>query len=596
MKIHSINYRKKENYPNKSLSAKNIFQSEKDKDKDKTKNNKELIINPIKLDILLPLNKDKTKPKSKQNINKKNIKISDNNKKIENEQELVPQKILKFNKKSLSLKKKNLNQKNIKIYQNALMDQLQVVVSKSNYPKINRNINNEMAQMGLTHTNKNHSLFNNYRDYQKEFFYPAYNVNLNNNFNNLHKIKSSTISPVNHDNLLKKKKNLVYNDSNNNIESRSVTNILQRKFHGDLPIFLNSPVTFIKNFKSNSEKERDEKNSHALFRLRDFLDIYWDKRAELVSEFFSTYQINNEQYYTKKNLENFANFIYDNIKDNTNVTKGIIETRIPMKEIIDKGIHYNAYSLRRVNPSKTIRFENNKRSNRKNRTTINWFQSKIKKKNNIKYDINLGNFRKSRTMFKNEDNNTNSCFYLDNYINNEYQMSDRETNDKIVLDEKIEKYRKYLDKNYGAKVNNKFMRKYNQKEKDIYFNKRKVGTIDIANKDNLVNNINKQSNFYKLKSTNLSIRKSQPIYTFSEKDYKELYNELKEAKQSYVYENKGEENNNEDNVWIKMYEDDKRQKFEKHPELVLKKKKKLLEYIIFQNIKERKEFEKDLLK
>ena len=596
MKIHSINYRKKENYPNKSLSAKNIFQSEKDKDKDKTKNNKELIINPIKLDILLPLNKDKTKPKSKQNINKKNIKISDNNKKNENEQELVPQKILKFNKKSLSLKKKNLIEKNIKIYQNALMDQLQVIVSKSNYPKINRNINNERAQMGLTHTNKNHSLFNNYRDYQKEFFYPAYNVNLNNNFNNLHKIKSSTISPVNHDNLLKKKKNLVYNDSNNNIESRSVTNILQRKFHGDLPIFLNSPVTFMKNFKSNSEKERDEKNSHAIFRLRDFLDIYWDKRAELVSEFFSTYQINNEQYYTKKNLENFANFIYDNIKDNTNVTKGIIETRIPMKEIIDKGIHYNAYSLRRVNPSKIIRLENNKRSNRKNRTTINWFQSKIKKTNNIKYDINLGNFRKSRTMFKNEDNNTNSCFYLDNYINNEYQMSDRETNDKIVLDEKIEKYRKYLDKNYGAKVNNKFMRKYNQKEKDIYFNKRKVGTIDIVNKDNLVNNINKQSNFYKLKSTNLSIRKSQPIYTFSEKDYKELYNELKEAKQSYVYENKGEENNNEDNVWIKMYEEDKRQKFEKHPELVLKKKKKLLEYIIFQNIKERKEFEKDLLK
>ena len=596
MKIHSINYRKKENYPNKSLSAKNIFQSQKDKDKDKTKNNKELIINPIKLDILLPLNKDKTKPKSKQNINKKNIKISDNNKKNENEQELVPQKILKFNKKSLSLKKKNLIEKNIKIYQNALMDQLQVIVSKSNYPKINRNINNERAQMGLTHTNKNHSLFNNYRDYQKEFFYPAYNVNLNNNFNNLHKIKSSTISPVNHDNLLKKKKNLVYNGSNNNIESRSVTNILQRKFHGDLPIFLNSPVTFMKNFKSNSEKERDEKNSHAIFRLRDFLDIYWDKRAELVSEFFSTYQINNEQYYTKKNLENFANFIYDNIKDNTNVTKGIIETRIPMKEIIDKGIHYNAYSLRRVNPSKIIRLENNKRSNRKNRTTINWFQSKIKKTNNIKYDINLGNFRKSRTMFKNEDNNTNSCFYLDNYINNEYQMSDRETNDKIVLDEKIEKYRKYLDKNYGAKVNNKFMRKYNQKEKDIYFNKRKVGTIDIVNKDNLVNNINKQSNFYKLKSTNLSIRKSQPIYTFSEKDYKELYNELKEAKQSYVYENKGEENNNEDNVWIKMYEEDKRQKFEKHPELVLKKKKKLLEYIIFQNIKERKEFEKDLLK
>ena len=45
-----------------------------------------------------------------------------------------------------------------------------------------------------------------------------------------------------------------------------------------------------------------------------------------------------------------------------------------------------------------------------------------------------------------------------------------------------------------------------------------------------------------------------------------------------------------------MYEDIKKNNFDKHPETVLKKKKKLLEYIIFQNIKKRKELEKDLLK
>ena len=45
-----------------------------------------------------------------------------------------------------------------------------------------------------------------------------------------------------------------------------------------------------------------------------------------------------------------------------------------------------------------------------------------------------------------------------------------------------------------------------------------------------------------------------------------------------------------------MYEDAKKENFEKNPELILKKKKKLLEYIIYQNIKQRKEMEKDLFK
>ena len=40
----------------------------------------------------------------------------------------------------------------------------------------------------------------------------------------------------------------------------------------------------------------------------------------------------------------------------------------------------------------------------------------------------------------------------------------------------------------------------------------------------------------------------------------------------------------------------KKKKFEKYPENILKEKKKLLEYIVYQNIKERRAFEKDLLK
>ena len=603
MKIHSINFRKNENFPNESFTPKSIVQS--------NNNNNEITVKPIDLDKLIPLNKDKDKDKTKSkkkqrkkentNKNNNNNKNSDNIKDIDNEQEVVPQKILKFNKKSLSLKKKEINEKNINHYQNALLDKLQLVVTNSNHPKINKKmqkiqkVNNEGVQICLSPIGKTNSLFNNYRDYQKEFFSPVYNVNINYQPNNkLNKIKSSSYTPINDSKLLIKNKN---RNLNNGFAARSVSNILQRKFHGELPIFLNSPVTFMKNFKSYSEKERDERNSHALLRLRDFLDIYWDKRIELVSEFFSTYQISKNEYYTLRNLENFANYIYDNINDDTNVTKGIIETRIPMKEIIDKGIKYNHYSLKKLKNSKSLSKLDSNKFSKKNKTSSNWYKSKNIVNNNSKNDIKMSNFRKSRTFLRsNEDINSNSCFYIDNYLNNEYEISDREIDDKIEMNEKIEKYRKYLNKNYGANVINKFMRKYNQEEKDIFFNKRKVGTIDISDKDNLVNNINKQSNFYKLKSTNLSIRKNQAIHNFSEKDFKELFNELKEAKQSYLNENKDEIKNNEENIWIKMYEDVKRHKFEKHPELVLKKKKKLLEYIIFQNIKERKEFEKDLLK
>ena len=568
MEIHSLSFKKNEIFPNKSLTSSNPFQSN-----DNSKNDFNLV--KFNLDKYFPLSKDKPKYKEYKNNNKK----IDKKENVENEQigEIVPQKILKFNKKSLSLKKKNLNEKTIRIYQNALMDKLQLIVANSNHKNKNtQNLNNLGEQTDLKQEEKNHSFFNNYRDYQKEFLSSAYNLKYNNNYSkiNFNKIKNTSITPINN-----KSKNKLLKKNNSFIQ-RSISNILQRRNHGELPIFLNSPVTFMKNFQSYSEKERDDKNSHALLRLRDFLDIYWDKRIELVSEFFSTYQINKKEYYTLKNLENFAHYIYDNISDDTNVTKGIIETRIPMKEIIEKGIQYNNYSSKKLKHSKSIpKINNNNSLNtkiiQKNLTSNNWNNSnKAKDKNKLNKNINL-NFRKSRSFKNNNIININNCFYNDNYINNDYEISDREVNQKILLDERIEKYRKYLNRNYGAKVNNIFMRKYNQVEKNNYFSKRKVGKIDILDKDNLVNNINKQSNFYKLKSTSFSIRKNQPIQTFSEKDFKELLDELREAKESYLFENKNNINNEKGNIWIKMYEDVKKHNFEKNPELILKKKKKL---------------------
>ena len=570
MKIHSLNFRKKGLYQSKSFVLNNSS----------NKNNKKEKSNTNKIDLgikMIKQNEIKTASK-----NKKGNKIEN----IENQ--LVPQKILKLNKKALTLRKRRINDNNIKLYQNALMDNLDLIITNSNnrikrYPN---NSNNIGIQKELSDSNL-HSLFNDLKEYQKEFFSSTYNLDTPNNlhkFPNIdyNKIKSSNVTPIN------SKKNLPISKSLNNFISRPISNILLRKNHGEIPIFLNAPVTFIKNFKSNSEKERDEKNSYALLRLRNFLGQYWDKRLELITEFFSSYQINDEEYYKLISLENFAHYIYDNINDDTNVTKGIIETRIPMKKIIEKGIKYKNYSLKKLNKTKSMPdIINNSHRNNKSKE--------------YNYQLKKLDFKgKSRYIDKiNNDLHKDNCFYYNNYINNDYQISDREENQKILTNEKIEKYRKYLNRNYGAKVNNKFMRKYNQDEKINYFNKRKVGTIDIPDKDNLVNNINKQSNFYKLKSTSFSIRNNKSIHNFTEHDFKELNNELTNAKQNYIYESENElkdKDKEPENVWIKMYEDVKKNKFEKHPELVLKKKKKLLEYIIFRYIKERKDFEKDLLK
>ena len=120
----------------------------------------------------------------------------------------------------------------------------------------------------------------------------------------------------------------------NNLFDRPVSSILQKRNHQDLPIFLNSPITFVKNYKSNFEKETNEKNNIALLRLEDFLDIYWDRKIELVTEF--TYKINGSEYYKSKSLENLAQYVYDNINEDTNITRGVVEARIPLKKIIGK--------------------------------------------------------------------------------------------------------------------------------------------------------------------------------------------------------------------------------------------------------------------
>ena len=332
-----------------------------------------------------------------------------------------------------------------------------------------------------------------------------------------------------------------------------------------------------------------------MLKLRDFLDNYWDRRIELVTEFFYINKIYENKYYKLQHLENFANYIYDNISENTNVIRGIIDTKIPMKHIIDKGIQYKNYYKKKSKISKSMSVIRITEKRNDNNNKINYNNNKYLRSNQTIYSFRPNNrsrylkLRKSKSAGKiltNTDTCYN-CFYSNDY---NYDIYDDKEIRRNRDNEKIEKYKKFLDKNYGVNVSYKFMRKYNKKEIDNYFNKRKVGTVFIPDKNNLFNNIKKQLYFNKRKNHPFSKNKNSSIYTFSEKECKDLYKELKETKENYI------KNRKENNVWKKMYENIKKNKFEKHPDMILKKKKKLLEYIIFESIQRRKEFEKEVLK
>ena len=553
-------------------------------------------------------NKNPINPNSKKLINEK-IGKKDNYKNLESTEikqikQAVPQKILQLSKRAMSIKKSPLLIKNI-LYKNAFINNFRPLLMYNNsqsFPKNKRQININKEKRNLNNTQdmiiKPISIFVKYKNYQKKFFSSTFSLNssINNNpnINNSNKYfsvdmknkndkyTSMSNTSLNNTNVNFNKKNK--NETNNKIKlikrpPRSVSNLLKQKDQDKIPMVLNSPITFVKNFKSNSEKERDEKNSYALLKLRNILDKNWDKRLEYVKEFFVLNQINDDEYYNNIMLENFAHFVHDNIDNDTNMMKGIIETRIPMKQIINKGIKYKNYSMRKLVKSNSMPAIKNSpgetiESNLRNRYK--------------KMSILINNFARFRGKEKSS--------LVNNKINDAYQMSEEGKESKKKMNAKIIKYRDFINRNYAANIINKFMRNYNEEEKKNYFNKRKVGTIYIPDKGNLANSINKQTEFFKLKSTAYT-SKIKSIHSFSEKDVNDLYTELQQVKEDYISENDNEmKNKDKEDFWVKTYENLKKKIFEKQPENILKEKKKLLEYIVYQYIKERKAFEKDLLK
>ena len=119
--------------------------------------------------------------------------------------------------------------------------------------------------------------------------------------------------------------------------SISSSYLLYKNKKNNSPLLLNFPISHTKNFLSYSEKERNERNFNALLDLKNYITKNPNSKNEIVKQFFLRYFINNDAIYNEKYYKNFANYINDNLKDGNS----LIDTRLPMTSIIEKGIKYN---------------------------------------------------------------------------------------------------------------------------------------------------------------------------------------------------------------------------------------------------------------
>lgn len=382
------------------------------------------------------------------------------------------------------------------------------------------------------------------------------NNDRNNKIRGAMSIRMRQVNPLNDYN-----KNSTIFSSKKTKHSYSTSHILDSKGKDSFPILINSPLNIEKKFSSRSEKERNDKNVSALIRLKHYLTLYWKQRKEIIIEFFQKNNIYGNFFYKEKHLYNFANFINENVFDDKNGTKCNIETRYPMIEIVLKGINYK--------PVFNI------------------------KKKEVNKNSNPASLRKSLKIGETFDE-----------LNQEKEMADY-----MESKDKVEKFRNYLDRNYKKSIIDKMLKRLTKEEKLVYFSEKKYGEIEIIDKQNLVNNIHKQALYQKIyDSLNEEKFSKKSINFFNNDDLQKLNEELKLAKDSIFrnslkkYKLKEQEKtpgikkstSNKriiDKLNQRLYYTTKEKYHQNHPEIIPKRKHKLLEYVIAQRIKERKEFE-----
>lgn len=112
------------------------------------------------------------------------------------------------------------------------------------------------------------------------------------------------------------------------------TYYLNRTFFGDskVPVILPAPLTYNLEYKTISEKARNEKNIKILNKLRYYINCNLVLSKKMIKEFFINNNIYDKEYYTNEKLDNFKNFLLDE--------KNVIDCRKNMIDIIKEGVEY----------------------------------------------------------------------------------------------------------------------------------------------------------------------------------------------------------------------------------------------------------------
>ena len=301
-----------------------------------------------------------------------------------------------------------------------------------------------------------------------------------------------------YDELLKTKKHFY--------KRNHLTYILSKKFNSkdkNIPLIYNKPLSYNKKYKSESQKERNDKNCETFSKLRYFLLSNLDMKKQIIKEFFIRNKIYDETYYDLTILEQVARYIMNNY------TK--IDYSKSIRDIIDECVHGS----------------NNV---------------------NVVKSSNISNYT---------------------YNNDKKVVRSKSMNDKLTQRDK--------------------------KNKLIYAHKK--GNVDVFQYSTLNQDLEEQKKLHRMLSHDNNVNSSEctmnggamKVSQFNDEQIQMLENELKDLNNVKLCND-----NPIDRSIKRLYYEIKQREHTANPQLLPRRKHKLLEYIIFNNAKAQKDFERDI--
>ena len=295
-----------------------------------------------------------------------------------------------------------------------------------------------------------------------------------------------------------------------------LTYILGKKYNKDknIPLIYNKPLSFNKKYKSESQKQRNEKNCETFSKLRCFLVSNLDMKKQIIKEFFIRNKIYDEAYYDLETLEKVARYIM-NEYTKLDYTKNI-------RDIIDECVLASKVNI--VNGSVSV---------------------------NVTRKTSEGNCSVT---------GVNDCHSGERKL-----LRNKSTSEKLSQRDK--------------------------KNRLIYAHKK--GNVDVFQYSTLNQDLEEQKKLHKTISDTATCEQAVPAGTkasqFNDELIQQLENELKDLNNVKLC------NDNPIDKSIKrLYYEIKQREHTANPQMLPRRKHKLLEYIIFHNAKAQRDFERDI--